>query len=477
LRTRWPLYAGLAATWLVLLALVWPGPRARVAGFSSGVSPWTYLLNQADMITRYLRLAVWPRSLVAFYGWPLPLALGDVLPQTLLVVGLLALAGAALARHPPLGFAGAWFFVILAPTSSVIPISTEVGAERRMYLPLVAFIALALVAASWAWAKANTAFQRRTGRGPARWAGPVALTLVCLALAAATMARNREYGSRVSIARTIVERRPTSIARHILGEQLLAAGNRAEAIDELRRAVPGNSKARHTLAVALLNEGKADEVIEQLRAFLQTVNPPQPPVPRWLEPTRGEVISSHEMMGRAFLLQKDWPAAIDELRRVVSMAPANADARRLLAGTLFGQRAYGEAAMQYGEYLRLRPADLEALGNYGVALIATDQLEDALKAFRRAVDVDPRSAAARRNLATLLFDLRVVDEAHLHAREAVALDPGSAAAHDLLGRTLTLQGKLDEARREFERALEIDPGYSDAREDLQRLSTLSRQLR
>ena len=40
------LYVPLAATWLVLVALIWSGPRFRSAGFSTGVSPWTYLLNQ-----------------------------------------------------------------------------------------------------------------------------------------------------------------------------------------------------------------------------------------------------------------------------------------------------------------------------------------------------------------------------------------------------------------------------------------------
>ena len=42
----------------------------------------------------------------------------------------------ALVGADPAGFPGAWFFLILAPTSSVLPIVTEVAAEHRMYLPL-----------------------------------------------------------------------------------------------------------------------------------------------------------------------------------------------------------------------------------------------------------------------------------------------------------------------------------------------------
>ena len=52
-RARWRLYAGLAATWLILAGLTASGPRRRSAGFSSGVAAWTYLLNQERMVTRY----------------------------------------------------------------------------------------------------------------------------------------------------------------------------------------------------------------------------------------------------------------------------------------------------------------------------------------------------------------------------------------------------------------------------------------
>src|SRR6185436_12269087 len=111
-------------TWLITAALMWSGPRIHSAGFAAGVSPWTYLMNQTVMIARYLRLAVWPRSLVLAYGIPLPLSVGDVVVPALLIVGLLALTAVALVRRPLLGFLGLWFFVTLAPTSTIVPIAT-----------------------------------------------------------------------------------------------------------------------------------------------------------------------------------------------------------------------------------------------------------------------------------------------------------------------------------------------------------------
>lgn len=159
---RWRLYVGLAATWLILVLLLQTGARVYSAGFSAGVGVWTYLLNQTVMIVRYLYLAIWPWSLVSNYGWPAPLTLADVLPQAAIVCALLAATVVAMFRWPPLGFAGCWLFLTLAPTSSVVPIATEVGAERRMYLPLVSLIALVIVssAALWDFATADRGTSR-----------------------------------------------------------------------------------------------------------------------------------------------------------------------------------------------------------------------------------------------------------------------------------------------------------------------------
>src|SRR5688500_12290270 len=76
-RQRGRLYTGLAATWLILAALLLSGPRGTV-GFGAGVGAWTYLLNQAAMIVDYLRLTILPRALVLDYGVPRALTLTEV---------------------------------------------------------------------------------------------------------------------------------------------------------------------------------------------------------------------------------------------------------------------------------------------------------------------------------------------------------------------------------------------------------------
>jgi tetratricopeptide (TPR) repeat protein len=455
LRARWRLYAGLAAGWLVLAYLLSSSPRVSSAGFSVGVTPFTYLLNQSGMIVRYVQLSVWPRALVVDYGWPVPLTLSDVLPQAALVTALGTAALAAFLWQPPLGFLAVWFFVTLAPSSSLVPIATEVGAERRMYLPLMALVALAVVAVIRSWNRVMDGKSRT-----AAVAAAVALAVVSVALTAGTISRNREYQSSLRLAETNLERWPTPFAHHGLGIELLAAGRRDEAIVHLRQAVTGAPRAHFTLGVEMFRQDRWDEAARELAAYIQA------------EPTTLDAVAARELLGRAFAKLGRPAEALEEYRAALLTNPSateRAELHRLLADALFGVRSYGEAVTHYEAYLQFHPAEVAALTNLAIALGSIGRLDDAVIAFKRAVEVEPQNGAARRNLANALFDHRDLAEAANQAREAVALRPDDPAAHDVYGRVLAVQGHLSEAIAEFERALQIDPTNAELRDHLARI--------
>src|SRR5207253_709284 len=93
--------------------------------------------------------------------------------------------------------AGAWFFLILGPSSSVVPIVTEIAAERRFYLPLLAVVALTVVGVEalrrrFLARTPERGAKRRQDRQP-HWARAAAVVLACTLLTAATHARSRVY--------------------------------------------------------------------------------------------------------------------------------------------------------------------------------------------------------------------------------------------------------------------------------------------
>ncbi|MDI1249518.1 MAG: hypothetical protein PSV13_11695, partial [Lacunisphaera sp.] len=130
-RQRRGYYLSLAATWL-LLAWLMLGNNQRdgIVGFGLGVSSWEYLLTQCRALTTYLQLSFWPHPLVLDYGAEMVRRPGEVWGQGILVLTLLLATGWALVRRPVWGFVGAWFFVILAPSSSFVPLTTQPIAEH-----------------------------------------------------------------------------------------------------------------------------------------------------------------------------------------------------------------------------------------------------------------------------------------------------------------------------------------------------------
>ena len=392
LRTRWRLYAGLAATWLVLALLMTAAPRTLSAGFTAhDAAPWTYLLNQAAIVTRYLWLAIWPRALAIYYGWPLSLTLADVWPQALVVLSLLALTIAALIRSPRLGFLGVWFFVTLAPTSSIVPIATEVGAERRMYLPLIAVVALGVLAAPRVRSVVRGAHPALLSARAAKLAGTGALLAVSALLSARTVDRNRDYQSSLRLAETTLERWPTPAARSMLGTELAAAGRLAEAETQLRAAAPDFPPARYYLATVLARQGDDSEAIALFQDFIR------------LQPAGlDQVHLARGLMADLFMKNQRWTEAITEYEAMLSSRPADRDARRLLATALVRQQSYEGAIQQYRLLLTDHPDDVVALGGMGVALASVGRMDGAIAAFRRVVELDPGNSHARQNLARAL---------------------------------------------------------------------------
>jgi protein O-mannosyl-transferase len=387
-RERGSLYMGLAASWFVLASLMWSGPRAAVGGFSAGIEPLTYLLNQAVVIVDYLRLSIWPVNLVAFYGWPQPLTIAQVATHLAFVLTLVAATIVTAIGAPRLGFLGVWFFGILAPTSSIVPIATEVGAERRMYLPLAAVIVLAVVVV---W----------------RVVGSKGLTAVAVGLAAVlavnTAARNREYATPLSLAQTIVDRRPSGVAHHMLGEQLANSGRLDEAVAQLQQAIAlGNTRARFQLGRIFMARGDAAAATPELESVVKLDGVRQPL--RWLEPPVIEVLTARLLVGQIYASTKRWAEAEAQARAVLEKVPAHPDARRLLAASFAGQQRWPESITEHRQYLQLRPGDPQARINLGVSLVATGQLDAAVSEFRLAVQADPSNETAKRLLGLALED-------------------------------------------------------------------------
>jgi Flp pilus assembly protein TadD len=379
-KRRWGLYLLLASTWMLLLAsiVMEGGDRSGSKGFGTTVSWSTFAATQFPAVVQYLRLAFWPQPLVFEYGTFWVNDIAAILPSVVLVVILLSGTLWALRARPSLGFLGACFFAILAPTS-LTPGIGQMIVEHRMYLPLAAVLCVIIPA----WYMASGC--RRT---------PFIILVVAIATASAacTAQRNAAYASELSLwADTVAKRPANAIARINFGNTLLGAGRSQEAIAQYDSAFQLNPNpdypiAHNNLGIALDRVGHTREAIVQFQKSVQ------------LDP---HYAKAHYNLGIALSKSGQMDAAIAQLEAAVRLAPNDAEARYNL-GTSLGQIGRtSEAIPQLEAAVRLKPEDAGAHNNLGIALYVSGQIPEAILQFEEVMRINPENAGARTALEKL----------------------------------------------------------------------------
>ena len=103
----------------------------------------------------------------------------------------------------------------------------------------------------------------------------------------------------------------------------------------------------------------------------------------------------------------------------------------------------------------------DAHNSRGIELADRGWLEEAIKEFQKAIDLDPESAHAHDNLATVYMEKKQFEKALGEYLKALAIEPDSPTAHYNLACFLSTHG-AEMAVEEFKTAIELEPEYPDA---------------
>ncbi len=372
LRRHAGLYLALAAAWLLLAALVLnTGDRGGTIGRASGVAWCEFALTQSRAVLHYARLAVWPSPLVFDYG-PDFVSFATAAPFLLLNLALLTLTGLALWRRPALGFLGAWFFVILSPSSSVVGGTRQMLGEHRMYLPLAALTVAAALAA-----------HRYLGRRQL-----LAVLAAAAALGAATVHRNADYATALTLYRDTAAKRPENgFARYNLGKLYADAGRHAEAVAEFTasaRLIPTAAPTHFNLANSLVALGRPAEARTRYETALR------------LDP---RFAKAHFNLGNLLLAADEKPAALDHFKSAVELAPDDLVARTNLGGVLLELGRLDAARAQLEHVARAQPDSVEARFGLGNLALLQARPADAVREFETVLRLRPDLTVARERLA------------------------------------------------------------------------------
>jgi tetratricopeptide (TPR) repeat protein len=374
LQKRWGLYAGLAATWGLLVVTAIISPANPTAGFAvRSITPWEYLKSEFAVIVYYLRLAVWPDSLCFDYGWKKAETIGEILPFATVVIGLGAATVWALMRRKAIGFLGVWFFLILSVTSSIIPFDDLIF-EYRMYLPLAAVVGL-FVLAGYEFGKRFLAYvssseQQQKQRG--RLFAITAVTLIVTSFCLLTLRRNIDYKSPLVMWSDVVEKRPANARGHNnLGQALAAQGLFDEALiqfSEAQKYKPNYADAKNFMAQALILLGRTDEGKAHLSEALR------------INPNHRYALYN---MGHLLISQEQLEQAIPYYDHLLQLYPRHAEAYSDLGIILEKQGKMADAIKHFNEALRLQPELPDALNR--LALILATQTDQEFRNTDRAI--------------------------------------------------------------------------------------------
>ena len=411
-RRRGGWHLALFGTWLALgfMMVCMGGSRGQAAGFGLRVTPWAYALTQCRAIVLYLKLTVWPHPLVFDYGTGVVKDAAAVVPQAMVLALLAGGTIFMLRNRPVLGFVGMWFFAILAPSSSVVPLVGQTIAEHRMYLPLAAVIVL-LVLGLYAWI------------GPR---GLIIFAAAAVGLGWLTVRRNHDYRSDLDIWSDTVAKCPGSERAH---------GNFANAL----AGIPG----------------RLPDAISEYKVALQI----QPDYP-----------AAHNNLGCILAnIPGRLPEAIDHFEQAFRLAPGWAKAHYNLGVILYKAGRTPEAIVQFNEALRIDPDYAEAHFDLGVVMGKAGRIPEAIVQLEEVVRINPDYPEVHNDLGIAFDESGRIPEAITQFEAAVRIDPDEAAAHKNLAIAFGKVGRISEAIAQCKEVLRINPDSADTRAFLEKL--------
>lgn len=435
----------------------------------------TYALTQVRVLVTYLRLLVAPLVQNLDYEYPAVSGIINLpfLASAVLLGGLSTLALFCWRKWRIFSFCIFWFFLVLLPESSVIPLA-DVIFEHRLYLPMAGF-SLGICAL----------FLYTVGRYSRRRMCLYLALLVC-GYGVLTCQRNQLWNDEVRLWDDTV-RKSSHKARAYLGRGIgyYHQGRWLPAVADFTQAISldsGYSDAYRNRGIVYELQGRFKEA---LKDFTTTIE---------LRPNSAE---AHGERAGLYVRIKEYQRALADLDRAIALDPAYADAYNTRGDVYLQQDQQQKAVADYQRAARfdryyagmysLRLAELSAqkgdyttaYGYYQKALAANPLLAEgyngrgnvyaqqgsypqAIADFTLALKINPYDPDAYNNRGLTYAAMGDFPRAGRDYTQALALRPDYPQVYNNRGNAAFAQGNYPQALRDYTQALTLAPAYPEA---------------
>lgn len=248
-------------------------------------------------------------------------------------------------------------------------------------------------------------------------------------------------------------------ARAELGAALYEAGLLKEAETELNAAVS-------------LNAADADSVVRLARVYLARKEIPA--AGRTLEAAvaRGnDPAPVYALLAEVYEQSGHVENAIPAMRLAIQREPQSEKYRFAYAVLLTNSNAPGAAVIRLEESLKSFPSSSRLWFALGFANFRLDKNEEAERALRKAIELDPKFAPALAYLGLIRARTGAYAEAISNYESALRADPTLAVVHHLIADSMLKQTNADARiiEKHLRQSVEMDPAFIPARLSLGKL--------
>jgi tetratricopeptide (TPR) repeat protein len=486
-------------------------------------SPIDNLRTQCNVIIQYMKLLLfpWPGWLnidhdfkisKAFFEYPTFFSMLAIL--FILFLGILLIR-----KRRLISFAIFWFFILLAPTSSLIPL-WDMMVEYRLYLPILSYGILL-------WLLLDSSYRLLKNKLDLKNRDLIILIPMILILSLYGIfhhQRLKKFESGTALWEDAIQKSPQKARVYLnYGVMLYKEGRLEESLKTLQTALlkyPSHHPlVYYNLGVVYSDLGQYEKAIKSFMNFLEK-NRSDSKVyyeignvylrmgdlekaesyfkkslefdPNWGPPYggMGDILSRKGMireaidlykkaikyypdsaplyirMGEAYIKIGQEKKALLEIEKAIKIDPEFSEAYTFLGG-LYLRKGEGEKAFEYlKKAIELNPQNPESFNNLGLYFRGKGDIERAIEHYQKAIDLNPKFFEVYINLGEAYGAKRNYEEAIRSYQKAITLEPKRPEPYNNLGVIFLDKKDVDKAILHFKMAISIKEDYAEAYHNL-----------
>ena len=172
-----------------------------------------------------------------------------------------------------------------------------------------------------------------------------------------------------------------------------------------------------------------------------------------------ELALPHFQLGYLLTQQGKFKEAIPFYQKAIALYPNHAGAYYQLANAYFRLRKQDEGKRQLEKFREIKAKERFNLAERS---LKKGEIDEALTAFQRTLDMDAAFAPAYARLSAIALQQNDLETAVEYLQRALEIRPNFAAGHYQLGSIYHKQGEIEKAIESFEAALTLKPNFASA---------------